>query len=177
MKLQEKLLARKYAQAYFHVFGDQITQAVIPAIEQFVAFYLQHKEKFFYLGLSSFAARMKADALMKNCDQFGLRQLLQPLVTVLAEQARLTLIEQVLEELIVLYKHAHNIIDVACMSAHPLDAQEQKVITEFLEKATGKTINASLIINPDLIAGVRLQSDTFLWERSLEQQLRAIRAE
>lgn len=172
MKLQERALARKYAQAYIQVYGSRLTQEARNQIERLVAEYMQHKEKFFYLGLSSLAPAVKSNLVFKTCDQFQVRSVLQPLILLLAEQGRLALLVPVLQSVLSLDKELQGIIDVTIQSAQTLDAQQQEFVKKFLEHLTGKKIHARLVDNPELIAGIRVQSDTFLWEHSVAQQLR-----
>lgn len=174
MKLQELAVARKYAQAYVHVCGSRLTEENFGQIEQFIIEYKQHKEKFFYLRLLSLAPGIKSTLILKSLDRFGLRSVLEPLIFILAGHSRLGLLVHVLQSIHALYKEMHGMVDVTIQSAHPLDVQQQSIVTSFLEHLTGKKIHAVLAGNPELIAGIRVQSDTFLWEHSVAQQLRSL---
>ena len=65
-----------------------------------------------------------------------------------------------------------NIASFTIESAHPLSAEQEREVADLLAQLTGKTIIYEYMINKDLIAGLRLHSANYLWERSLEQYLR-----
>lgn len=174
MTTQEKIIARKYAQAFFRVFGKKITENDMQSFDRLRDFYQNNSDKFFYLYLSSLTPGLKQNLILQTCDAFGLKSLLQPLVTLLAQHGRLKLLGMILQQLMVVYRENHNIMTVRLISAHPLEADEQNIMKKFLEHKTRKTIQLQLVTDPRLIAGVRLQSDTVLWEYSIAQQLRAI---
>lgn len=174
MTLQEKAVSRKYAQAFLRVFGNKITTDDVRALEYSSVFFQENSDKFFYLYLSSISSEIKRDLMMQVCSPFGLKTILQPLVGILAQHGRLTLLGTVLQQIIVVYKEQHDIIDARFISVHPLQADEQIVMKKFFEHITGKTVQAQLVIDPRLIAGVRLQGDTVVWEHSVAKQLRSI---
>lgn len=59
-------------------------------------------------------------------------------------------------------------------SSHQLTDEQKKLIEKFLSKKIGKKIRATAVINPALIAGLRLQSATRVWEYSVRKQLQAL---
>ncbi len=176
MNLQQRALARKYAQAYMKLFGAQLTPQTVAQLSALITEYAADKSRFFYLDLSSFPAQFKTDLFLKVCDQFALRDTLSRLAVVLAQQGRLGLVMQVIQAIIALYQEEQNLVQVVMTSAHPLSADERAVVQKFLQQTTGKKIQIQDKIDPNLIAGIRLQSDTFLFEHSVAKQLRALAA-
>lgn len=175
MNTAQHILARRYAQAYLHLFGAQITDHTIVQLKAFVAWYLRHAHGFSYLDLASFSAQAKIQLVMRSAARFELQQL-EKLVTLLAQQNRLGLLVPVLQTIIALYQHEHHRTDVVLTSAHQLTDAEQRKLQQFFEQKTGQHSTIVAKLDPRLIAGVRLQSDTFLWEHSVAKQLRAVRA-
>jgi ATP synthase F1 delta subunit len=171
MKLHDRLLAQKYAQAYMNIFGNKFTSDKENKLMAFVAAYKQNPAKFFYLGLHSLAPAVKTNLIGQEMQKFGLTQPLQPLIALLAQQGRLGLLVDVFQALVVLYKKMHGIIDVTVKSAQPLDESSLDVIRKFLMERTGKQVHMIPCIDPSLIAGVRLQGDDFVWEYSIAKQL------
>lgn len=176
MTLQEEALAQKYAQAFLHIFGDRVTQDILEAMDKFISWYEKDRHQLFYVRLSGIPSQIKSDLVLKLCDHFGLQLLLQPLVRLLGEQGRLLLLITVLKHIIMGYNEQQGIVDVDVISTYPLSTDEQKYIKEFLERIIGKIVHPQLHVDTRLIAGIRLQSETFLWERSIAQQLRALRS-
>lgn len=170
-----ELLATKYAKAFIHVFEAQLTPEYFEALQQIVAWYDDNRAQFFYLYLSSMTSEAKQHILLEFVKRFGLESLVRPLIELLAAHNRLPLLFHVLRQLMVVFYAEHNVVDVKFMTAHNLSPAQIEIIKNFLEQTTLKEIRPTIVIKPELIAGVRLQSETFLWEYSIAQQLRALR--
>src|SRR4029077_20880525 len=112
MTTQEKIIARKYAQAFFRVFGKKITENDMQSFDRLRDFYQDNSDKFFYLYLSSLTPGLTQNLILQTCDAFGLKSLLQPLVTLLAQHSRLKLLGMILRQLMVVYRENHNIMTV-----------------------------------------------------------------
>jgi ATP synthase F1 delta subunit len=169
-----ELLATKYAKAFVHVFGEKLTDEQLKALQELVALYDKNRQQFFYLYLSSISSAVKQHILLDLVARFHLRELLQPLIILLGEQGRLPLLFPIAHQIEVVFNEEHDLVEVQFMTAHELSAHNVAVMQQFLERLTGKKIQPTVIVKPELIAGVRLQSETFVWEYSIAQQLRAL---
>jgi F0F1-type ATP synthase delta subunit len=96
------------------------------------------------------------------------------LIRVLLDENRGYLITAALRELVVLYQAAHNIMPCAITSSHPLSQEELDNVQQFLARQTGSDIIYTYSRDTSLIAGLRVQSKTILWEHSIRKQLREL---
>jgi ATP synthase F1 delta subunit len=170
----QRVLAKKYARAFVNLFAKQLTPDVIENIEHFVLFMQQRKRTLFYLQLAVLANSIKKEALLKVLAQFGLHTVFEQLVTVLLEQRRLFLLVDVSDFIRQIYKEQHNIIDFNVMSSHDLSQEQKQALAQFLLENTTKKGSFSYCIDPQLIAGVRVISESYQWEHSVRKQLRAL---
>jgi F0F1-type ATP synthase delta subunit len=171
--LQDKL-AKKYGQAFVNIYGDSLDIAHIEIIEQVGAFLKKHREILFYVQLSVFdedRSRKGLDALLQECE---IGDLLAPLVELLTDHKRMVLFGSVLEWIAVLALEAKNIMKFTIESYPALTEQEQRLLNDFLKKETGKQILSNVVTNSNLIAGLRVYSETLGFERSIRKQLRTL---
>ena len=96
------------------------------------------------------------------------------LIDLLITDKRLMLMADILYEISHLYMQQHAIIDWTISSSDELSPEEKKSLEQFLVQKTAMQIVPTYIIDQTLIAGIRLQSDTFLWEYSVKSQLNAL---
>lgn len=82
----------------------------------------------------------------------------------------------VVEQIMLAYREHKGLLEVTCRTAVPLTDEQVAAIHEFLHEKTGKKIILIMVIDSSLLAGIRLQSETFLWEYSIGRQLQALRA-
>jgi F0F1-type ATP synthase delta subunit len=71
-----------------------------------------------------------------------------------------------------LYLERQHIVSFTITSSHLLPESAVLSIQRFLARNTGKTIIYTCIVDPTLIAGVRLVNTTLFWEHSVAKQLR-----
>lgn len=176
MKLNQEILAKKYAQAFLKVTDNRFSLAVVDVLDQIVDFFDKHRETFFYTKLSCIQDSLKQAMFFQICERFGQGDLLQPLIRLLAQHNRLFIFADVLEQVAILYKDIQGVVDVRIMSSHVISEEEQKIIEKFLERITQKKVRSVVVVDHALIAGIRVQSDTFLLEHSVAQQLRNIQS-
>jgi F-type H+-transporting ATPase subunit delta len=175
MNYAETVLARRYATALLRVCGDQFSQEDIDSLKHAVTFFKTHKAALYFLALPDLAARSKKDIVKKLFELVKLPACFQSLVRLLARHKRLRLLAPVLMCVIALYQEQHGIMNVHVQSSSLLDDAQLQVVRAFLSDKTGKKIIYTYAVKKDLIAGIRLQSDTLLWEYSVRKKLRAIR--
>ena len=69
----------------------------------------------------------------------------------------------------------NKIARVKISSSHDITQQDLDAIERFLVNQTGLSIIYTYAIDKKLIAGIRLQSNTLLWECSINKQLTQIK--
>lgn len=174
--MQRSLLARRYAQAYLNIFGKQYTREHIKLVEDLIYFLRTHKEALFYLKLSCIKSSVKKNILSNTFARYGLKDNFDKLLDILIEHKRLFMIFDVLSSIVDEYKKRNTIGEWLIKSASPLQSQDLEIVYQFLEKKTGMRAEYTYKTDPSLIAGIRLQSSTLLWEHSASAQLKKIAA-
>lgn len=170
-----QFLARRYALAYLHSFGDDLSSDVMLNLEQAKQFFFEHRRALYFLSLPTIAKDAKLLIMQKLFVKFHLPASMNKLVELLIIQKRTYLWYDILKSIIELYQQEHHIMDVVIESAPEIGAQQIEIIKQFLARKTGNDIIYKYRVNPDLIAGVRAYSSTILWECSIAKKLRAIR--
>jgi ATP synthase F1 delta subunit len=172
------LLARRYAQAFVRVYDQQLTLEHIHSMHLFAQHLQQHRAAINELthGMHDADALKVSEALTLLAHAAGMPDCSMHLLRLLARDSRLFLLEGVLLQIVGIYKKVHDIVTCEIRSAHPLDAAARTTVEEFLRRTIGKKIDIErYVIDPRLIAGIRVQGDTFLWEYSIDQRLRQAR--
>ena len=175
MNAPQYTVARKYAQAFLNVFADTISQDDFEHIEAAALFFKKQPSLLFFLKWPALGVAVKVEALNKVLQKFGLPDSFNKLVDLLAQDKRTFLIAEVLSQISKQYKKSHKLGVFNISSAHQLNEQELTTIKEFLAKLTGLDIIYNYTIDKKLIAGIRLQSDTYLWEYSIANQLNQLK--
>lgn len=167
-------IIRKYAVAYLHVFGDDFTQADMVQCRRAAEFLKAHRRALFLLKVPLISLEIKKEGLKDFVKKFELPHSMMALVNLLLEHKRAFLLANILLAIIDIYKETNHIHLVTVSSSIALDAQQQKAIEQFLGAQVSGTLLYSYDVDKKLIAGIRLQSDTVLWERSINKRLREI---
>jgi F-type H+-transporting ATPase subunit delta len=95
----------------------------------------------------------------------------------LAEKGRAGEITQVYEEFRAFVDRARGRVAVELTTAHELSDAEARVIVEKIEKASGRTVEATRVVDPDLIGGMILQAGSLRVDASVRGRLERLRRE
>lgn len=97
-------------------------------------------------------------------------------VRVLAENHRLELLPEIALQYDVLKNERQGVLEAKVTSAFPMsDAQMSELVTQ-LEQTTGKRVKAEVTLDPELIAGVRIEIGDKVIDGSARAQLNALEA-
>ena len=170
MKRNEQFLAIKYAKAVYSLWGTQLSGELYEQLSALAATLEEQRSvillaQIVYRGDESIAV---LETFFKNA---GFDSIFVPLISLLNSKRRLILLPRILRELYSLYLEDKNIMHFTIESAVDLTQKQQEEFISFLEKKTGKEIRYTLKSNPDLIAGVKMYSDTLGYEHSIQQKL------
>lgn len=167
-------LAKKYATAYLNLFDEQFDLNSIGRVHEAISFF-DHPEVQSALKLPTIASDCERDNLQRVLERFQLPVSLMRLVDLLLVHKRIVLFPDILVELSKLYKERHGIATYQIISSQKLDEKDLASINAFLSKLSGKHIISTEKIHESLIAGIRLQSETTLWEYSIRKQLNELK--
>jgi F-type H+-transporting ATPase subunit delta len=107
----------------------------------------------------------------------GADDLVRNFVRLLAEKGRTGEIVQIREELDALVARAQNRLTLELQTAHELSDDEAKQIVDTIEEASGRSVEATRSVDPDLIGGVVLQVGSFRVDGSVRGRLERLRHE
>lgn len=96
-------------------------------------------------------------------------------LNLLAENDRLTLLPEISAEYELLKARGNNAIDVVIESAFPLTGVQEQLLVERLEKRLGKSVAATVEVNPALIAGVVIRAGDQVIDDSALNKLEKMR--
>ena len=167
MRQNEQRIARKYAKAFYNQLGKQLGETVY---EQLLSLADALEEERSVVLLLSYIHRdaerpSLLEALFSNDSFF------EPLVSLLSQHRRLVLLPQILRKVYDRYLEDKGIMHFTIESPVELTKKEQEGFVSFLQKKTGKEIRYTLKSNPELLAGIKMYSDTLGYEHSLQQKL------
>lgn len=170
----DKNLAQKYAKAFITVFPKACSLSDISKIKTALDFLKKHKQTLLFLQLPQFDAERKNSMVADLVTHFGLPQNLSTVILLLIEHNRSFYIPEVLASIIELYKEQTNSMEFTIKSSHHLDEKQIEGIKQFLSKKLDKNIISTAVVDPSLIAGLRLQSNEYLWEYSVRKQIQEL---
>ena len=164
--------AYKYAQAFFSVYGDTVTDELVGSIDKAVQFLTSHRRALFLFKVPVIDRLVKIDALDELCDRFTLSESIKKLLTVLLDERRSAEFVSVLRQISALYRKKNNMVAITVASSYALTDEQRSTIEAFMAQQIVGKKSYTYTIDSALIAGVRVYSDNFLWEVSVAKQLR-----
>ena len=117
----------------------------------------------------------KADVLGQLTD--GADELVHNFVRLVAEKGRAGELPEISRELDALVARAQNRLEVALTTAHELSDGEASSIVAAIEKASGRSVDATRSVDPSLIGGIVLQIGSHRADGSVRGRLERLRQE
>ncbi len=170
-------VAKKYAHAYLNVFGDQHTFEEFCSMWRASQFLAEHHALLFYLSLPMIDVVDKKRFIDLFFEKFHLFDSLKQLFYLLLKNKHIFLAADVLADVYGLYKTKHNIAELQVTSSSDLSEEKLEEIKNFFTKLSGQQVVVRHCVNQGLIAGIRLQTETYLWDYSIARQLRKLKQE
>ncbi len=117
--------------------------------------------------------RAKAAALEAITD--GANDIVRNFLRLLAEKNRIAEVEEIQRELDRLIAREQGQITVELTTAHQLSDEEARGIVDQIAKASGRSVEATRKVDPDLIGGIVLQAGSFRLDASVRGRLDRLR--
>ena len=168
-------LSKKYAQAYYNAYSHSVEPSSIQALLQASNFLSHSKEILFLLGYGVLDSQEVKRCMQLFIQRFSLPQTIEKICMLLLAHNRIFLLESVLHDICCIYKKEHNEIDVTVSTAHQLLPEQIVELTEFFASYSKGKVFMNVVHDPSLIAGIRMQSETWLWEDSVAKKIRALK--
>lgn len=167
-------LSKKYAQAYYHMYAGSIQKSSIQSLQQASNFLEHSKEILFLLGYGALNSQDVTRCIQLFIQRFALPETIEKICMLLLQHNRIFLLEMVLHDICCIYKQEQKEIDVTLSTAHELSPEQIASLTDFFISYSEGRVSVDVVRDPSLIAGVRMQSETWLWEDSVAKKLRAL---
>lgn len=164
-------LAYKYARALLNVASD-ITLERIKKFEHAVPLLNKHRQTLLYVTLLHQKYEARYGSFDQFLDRFEITASVKKLVYLLLKDKRLVMLPEVLQATVDLYKQDHQITTCTVTSADELTTSEKTELETLIKNIVHGTVEAQYQTDPELIAGVRVQTNNLLFEHSVEKQLR-----
>jgi F-type H+-transporting ATPase subunit delta len=119
--------------------------------------------------------RVKASVLEELLG--GEEELVRNFLLLLAEKNRAGEADEIAREFEQLVAQAEGILDVQVTTAVELSDQEARDVIEQIESASGRKVEASHSVDPDLIGGIVLQAGSLRLDASIRGRLDRLRRE
>lgn len=174
MNRVKTLLARRYAQAFLRVFSDHITTEDLASLKQASAFLKERPHGMFLMELSLVPEKVKHRLLDDFYQKFNLPEGCKKLCFLLIKSQRVSLLSDIFNYIITFKEKELRITHFEVSSSCALSKQQKEHLMHFLDKRVQGAIDCTFRVDTALIAGIRLQSASLLWEKSVKKRLRAL---
>lgn len=168
--IEPSTIARPYAEALFRIGEGEGSlgtwSTTLAALAQVVREPAIQAALSNPLVTSSQAAGLLSDILGSNLDQPG-----RNLVTVLSENHRLSMLPEIATQFEELKASKENVVEAEIATALPLSEDQLRDLQAALEKRTGSSVRTSVVVEPDLIGGVRVVIGDKVIDASVRAQL------
>jgi F0F1-type ATP synthase delta subunit len=175
MRYSQSVCAKQYAKAYLNEFGQNLTWQDIGHMKSAIHFFRRHHNFLSLINELMYDEKSSKVVLKEFFHHFSLPESLHALIKVLINHVKLMLFCQVLQDICCLYAIRNDILEVTVFSATPMQPAELEPFKDFFEKLAQKKIITTLVHDPSLIAGIRMQSDLFLWQYSIAARIKKLR--
>ena len=175
MIISQAPVSKKYAQAYLNVYGQELGREDIDRIFAAFCFFKKHHDFMHLVCVTSVNDGVMVLVFEKLINYFSLPKSLQKIMHLLVKHKRVCYLKDVLQDICCLYKMRNNIIELEIKTADTIDVHAVQAFEQFFAQQSGSKIESTVHLDRSLIAGVRLQSDFFLWEYSVASRLQSLK--
>lgn len=174
MRISQVPIAKKYAIAYLNVYQNTLNHKDVEAIFTAFSFFKKNHNFMHILSVVTIEKGEMATIFENLIEYFCLPGSLYKLMVLLVKQKRVGYLPDVFQDIYALYKLRNNIIELEIKTADTIDLHAAQTFETFFSQQSGYKIESKIAVDKDLIAGVRLQSDFFLWEYSIASRLKTL---
>lgn len=167
-------LARPYAKAAFGYASEQGTADNWSSVLQLLSALVQDEAFSAYLNRPELTPEQQVKIIVDTKAVLQ-DQSVSNFITLLAQNDRLNLLPDIALEFEQLKAHNQNQTDVTIESAFPLTDEQKQLLVERLSKRFNSSIDATVTVNPALIAGVVIRAGDQVIDDSAQAKLEKMR--
>lgn len=171
MRVDENIIAKKYARAYLNLYAQEFSKEDLQKFSALEQFFKVHQDLYVFLRITTIPKAVKEEAFRKITKAFGIDTHVEKLMKLLLTHGRIEILNKVLRQIRYCYKRQFNIETLMVTTSHPLTKSEQVKVKQFIASQSDATLMTTFNVDPSLIIGIRIESMTFLWERSIKKIL------
>lgn len=164
-------IAKKYAVAFLNLYLDELTISDIERLGIFEHFLKKNRHFYISLGIPSIKLETKRLALDKISENFQFKKPISKLMNALLISGRIEILHKVLRQIRFGYTRRTNIQFFKVVTSHELNIQDKKTIVKLIQQLSNAKIRTRFLVNKRLIVGIRIESPSLLWERSIKKEL------
>ncbi len=180
MKTPRQQIIKRYTRAFLQTYKEQLQPADLEPLSEF-AYFLKHHQLLAFFAHHSIighdiqvALYMKAFLLKAPTARPELSKAVELLITILADHERLGLLQGIIALIVLRFFNTIGYQHATITTAIPVTALQKKEIITSFTALTGKKIDAEFKLDTELIAGIKIVSQDYLWESTLAQKLKAL---
>ncbi|MGD8718414.1 MAG: ATP synthase F1 subunit delta [Candidatus Zixiibacteriota bacterium] len=170
--MRDSVIARRYARALYKLaYREGVVDEVVADFGAFAEVYARDEELRFFLEHPAVPLEGKVDLTGKAVGQEVTRDFLRFLI----EKGRLPLTPSINEDLARVYRRDADVVAAEVTSATPLPDDIRQKLSEVLARVTGKRVELKMIVNEDVIGGLKLKIGDHVVDGTLAGRLREFR--
>jgi F-type H+-transporting ATPase subunit delta len=175
MKINNLKNAKNFASAFLNLYINSISEKDLLNLISLSSYLKQNNKLINYVCKISITTNGSCNFFKLLLKKFDLPIVFQKLVDLLANRKLLYLINDIFSQIILLYQKRNKVMLFNIKSVIPLEENDLYKLKIFLEKTTNNKIIETLEIDKSLIAGIKAQSNNFLFENSISKKLKTLR--
>jgi F-type H+-transporting ATPase subunit delta len=167
-------LAEVYARSLFEVAEEHdVLDEIHDELGEFADELAENRELQIFFFSPYFSSEEKKDAIGKVVE--GANEYFQRFLELLAERHRLPVLMRIRRDFDEHYAEARKLLSVTVASAVELDESLVKEIGDKIEEQTGRRVELSAKVEPDLIGGLVLRVGNMVLDASIRARLERLR--
>jgi len=172
-----KAIAHRYARALADVVIERGTaEAVKVELAAFAHMVGESTDLRNFLANPSVARSQKQAVVEKLIERLKGSKTLRNLLLVLVDNRRAMLLSEISEAFEAELRARLGVAKAEVTSARDLSGEERTELVRTLERLTGKRVEASYSLNPELIAGAQVRIGSTVYDGSVREQLNRMRS-
>lgn len=174
--MSARSVARQYANALFSVARQADRwQPIDDQLQSFAALVRDHAELRQVFDSPAVPREARRALVAELADRAGLDAELRRLLDLLAENGRLSILQDVADGYRERVLEAEGVMTAELVTAYPLDDTRQQALARALSQATGRRVEVTGRVDPSMIAGVVAKVGSVVYDGSVTHQLERMR--
>ena len=175
--MREYRLAGRYAKALFDLAIEMKVLEKVYADAELIIDVCEKNKDFVLMLRSPIIKDVKKLAILKDIFEKNLNALTYKFLVLITRNKRESIIKEIAERFVDLYKEFKNILPVNLTASVILDEETKGKIMELLEKHSGSSIELTEQVDEELIGGFMLEFDNKQFDASVLRQIKNLQKE